>query len=54
MALYSFFGLKGIGTNDTSVQVCEKKFYFDDITKNNCFLSDLKMPVGHVPGGEFF
>ena len=36
------------------MQGCKKKFYFDDVTKNNCFLSDPKMLVGRVPDGEFF
>ena len=37
MALCSFFGVRGIDTNDTSMQVSEKNFYFDDINKNKGF-----------------
>ena len=54
MALYSFFGARGIGTDGMSVRVFKKKSYFDDITKNKGLVSDLNMLVGRVPEGEFF
>ena len=37
VALYSFFGTRGIGTNGASVPVFKKYFYFDDVTENNGF-----------------
>ena len=37
VALYSFFGARGIGTNDASARVFKKNFYFDDVTENNGF-----------------
>ena len=37
VALCSFFGVQGIGTNGTSMQVSEKNFYFDDINNNKGF-----------------
>ena len=54
VALYRFFGARGIGTDGTSVQVFKKKSYFDDVTKKKGFLSDLNMLVGRVPEVEFF
>ena len=37
MALYSFLGARGIGTNGASSGVFKKNFYFDDVTKNKGF-----------------
>ena len=37
VALYSFFGARGIGTNGTSARVFKKDFYFDDVTENKSF-----------------
>ena len=40
VALYSFFAMRGIGTNGVSTRVLilfKKNLYFDDITKNEGF-----------------
>ena len=34
MAQYSFFGVRGIGTNGVSAQVFITNFYFEEVTKN--------------------
>ena len=37
VALYSFFGVQGIGTNGASTRVFKKSFYFDNVNKNKGF-----------------
>ena len=37
VALYSFFGARGIGTNGASALILKKNFYFDDVTKSKGF-----------------
>ena len=37
VALYSYFGARGIGTNGASARVFKKDFYFDDVTENKGF-----------------
>ena len=49
MAQYFFLGTRVVGTNGTSTRVFEKNLYFNNITKNKGFLSDVKMDVGCVP-----
>ena len=34
VAQYSFFGVRGIGTNGVSAQVFITNFYFEEVTKN--------------------
>ena len=34
VAQYSFFGVRGIGTNGVSARVFIKNFYFDDVSNN--------------------
>ena len=50
----SAFGTRGKGTNGASARVLKNNFYFDDVTKNKVFLSNIKTHIGRVPDGEFF
>ena len=51
VALYGFFGARGIGTN--GARVFKKKFYFDEVTKRRVLI-DLRMHITRFPDGEFF
>jgi len=54
LALNSVFGTRGKGTNGASARVLKNNFYFDDVTKNKVFLSNIKTHIGRVPDGEIF